>query len=1026
VTLTFAIALVFPLAFRALPQAPASSSPSTTPSQPSTSSTPPASKPDAKRAKEAYKQGLRAERAKKWQAAYDAYSDAVHWAPENHDYFLHREVAKSRVVQEKVDLAERDAVSGRLSDARSKLIEARNLDPSNSIVKERLNELSGVDADRTRSVVKEIELGGEVHLEHQPGTRNFDYRGNTQSLYESIARQFGVDVAFDADLSPRTVRFKIDNVDFQTAMRLAGDLTGTFWRPLTRHLFFVADSTTQKRRDYDVSLVRTVLLPESATNDQMTEILRTVRDVTNITRTDLDMRARTLTLRASPRAIAIATDLIDDLEKPAGELVLEIEVLQVNRDYARQLGITPPQTGQVYSINSQEVQEAEQSAAGLASVLEQIFGTPSSLSGLTPSQIASSQSGISSLLPPLVAFGGGKTMFLATLPSAAVNFAEMLSLVRQGQRLLLRAEDGKPASFFVGERYPVTLAQYSSSLGTSLSSVLTSSDLQESELTTGNLPTFVTTADLRNNGVQDLIVSNSKDNTVSVFLGNGDGTFADQVTYPTGNGPTWIATGDLNKDKNLDLIVADTSDNKISILLGNGDGTFQPRVDLPTGATPVSVVAANLHDKSATGNLDLVVANQSDSNLSIFPGNGDGTFGTPSLLVTGIAPTAIAAADLNNDGHIDLVVANKNDQPSPSISVFLGNGDGTFQPVTKYLTGNSPVWVSTGDFNGDGVLDLAVANNADDTVSILLGQTDAKGNPTGLFGAKTDYSAGGGPTSIAVADYNLDGILDLAVTDKSDNAISLLLGESGGVFAQNYELAVGTNPLSIVTADFNGDSRPDAAVANDGSNTVTVILNEQSTSSSTSSFSNEFPNSEYIDIGLKVKATPRIHQDDEVTLQLNFELSSLAGSSVNSIPIISNNTVEQTVRLKLNETSAVAGILQSQLSGNINGTPGIANIPILGPLEGNQNNQRQESELLVLVTPRMVTLTPRKDHVIYAGQGAPEAPGSLGPRLEGRGEPFRPQPQPQPENPPSQPVQSQNPPQQPPQVPPQPEPEPQQ
>lgn len=922
-------------------------------------------------------------------------------------------------MQEKVDLAERDAVSGRLGDARSKLIEARNLDPSNSIVRERINELSGAELNRSRPIVKEIQLAGEVHLEHQPGTRNFDYRGNTQGLYESIARQFDVDVAFDADLRPRTVRFKIESVDFQTAMRLAGDATGTFWRPLTRRLFFVADNTTQKRKDYDVSLVRTVLLPESATSDQMTEMLRTVRDVTGITRTDLDTRARTLTLRASPRAIAVATDLIDDLEKPTGELILEIEVLQVNANYAQQLGVTPPQTATVYSLSKQEVQEAQQSAAGLVAVLEQIFGTPSSLSGLTPTQIASGQSNVASLIPPLVAFGGGRTTFLATLPGAAANFAVMLSLVRQGQRILLRAEDGKPATFFVGERYPVSLAQYSASLGSGVSSIITASDLKESDLTTGNLPTFVTAADLRNKSIQDLIVSNFSDNTVSVFLGNGDGTFADQVTYVTGAGPVWIATGDLNNDKNLDLIVADKSANKISILLGKGDGTFQPKVDLPTGVLPVSVVAANLHDKNGKGFLDLVVANQSDNNLSIFPGNGDGTFGTPTLLATGTAPTAIAAADLNGDGHIDLVVANQNDA---TVSVFLGNGDGTFQPATTYATGKSPVWVSTGDINGDGALDLIVANNADNTVSILLGQTNAKGNPTGLFGTRTDYSAGTGPTSIAVADFNVDSILDLAVTDQTDNAISLLLGESGGVFEQPYELAVGSNPLSIVTADFNGDGRADAAVANNGSNTVTVILNEQSTSSSSSGLSSQFPNSEYIDIGLKVKATPRIHQNDEVTLQLSFELSNLAGPSINAIPIISNNSVEQMVRLKLNETSALAGIFQTQRTGSINGTPGIANIPILGPLEGDQNAQRQESELLVLVTPRMVKLAPRKDRIIYAGHGTLETPGSVGPRFEGRGEPARPQPQPQPENPPlPQPAQPQNPNQPPPQVPPEPQ-----
>ena len=121
-----------------------------------------------------------------------------------------------------------------------------------------------------------------------------------------------------------------------------------------------------------------------------------------------------------------------------------------------------------------------------------------------------------------------------------------------------------------------------------------------------------------------------------------------------------------------------------------------------------------------------------------------------------------------------------------------------------------------------------------------------------------------------------------------------------------------------------------------------------------------------------MKATPRIHQDDEVTLQLEFDISSLSGQSFNAIPVISNDTISQTVRVKENETAVLAGIMQKQLSSSLNGTPGIAAIPEIGLFAGDQTKQDQNLELLILVTPRMVRFAPRTDHVIYAGQGSIE------------------------------------------------------
>ena len=943
----------------------------------STAPSKPAFKPDANKAQAAYKRGLRAEHEGNWQAAYDSYSDAVSWAPNDASYFSSLEIAKGHIVQEKMDLAEREAVSGRLSEALRILVSARALDPSNRVLKARFTELSALFRGQTKSKASGQELAGEVHLEYTPGKKNFDLRGDTQSAYNEIARQFGLEVAFDVDLRSRTVRFHIDDLDFPTAMRILGEETGTFWRPLTKHLFLVAENTPQKRKDYALLVVRTVVLSASETPEQMTETFRLVREIAGITRADLDTRSGTITMRASPQAVTVASSLIENLENPVGQLILEIEVLEVDRNYARDLGITPPQSTKVFTLSRQQVQEALQSQQGLIDVITQLFGTPSSLAGLTSTQIASllgsGQVGIGSLVPPLVAFGGGSTTFLATVPGATATFSAALSLVRTGRRILLRAEDGKPATFFVGERFPVALAQFSPSLAGTATGVagLISANLPTTTLATGAAPVFVTTASVRNNGIEDIIVANNTDNTLSLFLGNGDGTFVTPTAaIPTGAGPVWITSANfnptVNNDLNLDLAVVNHTADTVSILLGNGDGTFKPKVDISTGTGtgPVAAVATTL---TSSGFADLVVVNNATNSLGIFLGNGDGTFKAPFFINTGRAPSSIAAADFNNDGHIDLAVTNQNDN---TVSVFIGNGDGTFKSRTDFAVGTAPVWVSTGDFSGDGILDLAVANNTDNTVSVLTGVGD------GTFQAQSVFPAGNGPTSLAVADFNVDGRLDIIAADQTDNAISVLLNLGSGLFGPNFELPVGTTPVGVASADFDASGRPDAVSADKGSNTATVILNNTNFTGATNPLAaTAFPGVEYLDIGTKVKATARIHPNDEVTLHLNLEISSLGAQSVNGIPIISNESVEQTIRLRENETTMVMGIRQPEVTNTLNGWPYVSSVPGVGLLGSNQGKTDQDSDIIVMITPRLVDFSPRKDRLIYAGRGTGEGEG---------------------------------------------------
>ncbi|MEK6287034.1 MAG: VCBS repeat-containing protein, partial [Acidobacteriota bacterium] len=209
--------------------------------------------------------------------------------------------------------------------------------------------------------------------------------------------------------------------------------------------------------------------------------------------------------------------------------------------------------------------------------------------------------------------------------------------------------------------------------------------------------------------------------------------------------------------------------------------------------------------------------------VSILLGTGTGSFGAKTDFSTGFAPASVAVGDFNGDGNLDLAVADRGDFESgtdpETVSILLGTGTGSFGAKTDFGTG-SPFEVAVGDFNGDGNLDLAVANN-NNTVSILLGAG------AGSFGAKTDFGTGIQPISVAVGDFNSDGKLDLAVANYGFNGatVSILLGTGTGSFGARTDFVTGSGPASVAVGDFNGDGKLDLVVANLRSNTVSILQN---------------------------------------------------------------------------------------------------------------------------------------------------------------------------------------------------------
>jgi uncharacterized repeat protein (TIGR01451 family) len=329
----------------------------------------------------------------------------------------------------------------------------------------------------------------------------------------------------------------------------------------------------------------------------------------------------------------------------------------------------------------------------------------------------------------------------------------------------------------------------------------------------GTTPESVAAGDFNRDGKTDLAVANNGASSVSINLGNGDGTFQVAADSGAGSTPHFVKTADLDGDGKLDLAVANNDTNQVSILLGNANGTFQGAVPYGTGTNPHSVASG---DFNRDGRADLAVANSGSANVSILLGNGDGTLQTAVNYGAGTTPESVAAGDFNRDGRADLVVANSG---SANVSVLLGNGNGTFQAAINYGAGTDPFSVAVADFNRDGKLDLAVANSGSNNVSILLG------TGTGTFQTAVNYGAGTNPYSVAAGDFNDDGALDLAVANHGSNDSSILTGMGDGSFTLASTVGAGMASYSIAAADFNRDGKPDLAVANSGANNVSILLN---------------------------------------------------------------------------------------------------------------------------------------------------------------------------------------------------------
>jgi hypothetical protein len=337
-------------------------------------------------------------------------------------------------------------------------------------------------------------------------------------------------------------------------------------------------------------------------------------------------------------------------------------------------------------------------------------------------------------------------------------------------------------------------------------------------------PNWVATGDFNKDGHLDIVSTLFGTDNAGVFLGYGNGTFTQMMTYsdvPSSH-PYSVAVGDFNNDKQLDITTANWGTNSISVLLGYGNGSFGKPVLYLTGpgTRPLSVAVGDFNNDTC---LDITTANHGGNSVGVFLGYGNGSFGDVITLSSGVGSgtNSVSVSDINNDTHSDIIVAN---YLANNVGVFLGYGNGRFrdQVLSSSGTDSSPQYVQAGDFNKDGQLDLAVANGGTSNVGVLYGY----GN--GSFGNLLTYATGTGsnPVSMDVGDFNNDDQLDIIVAVGTYNYVGIFFGYSDGTFASMSTVLTGQNSLasSAAVGDFNNDSRLDFTIADRGNNNIGVFL----------------------------------------------------------------------------------------------------------------------------------------------------------------------------------------------------------
>ncbi len=413
------------------------------------------SKHDLKLAEKSFDHGLELQKQGQMEEALEEFSTAASLAPANAKYIAGRELLRSRVAGNYIERGNLLAEIGDTKAAEAQFRNALAVDPENGYAQERLHDVTPEDAERAQ-VLQLLASVEDVHLTPKPGKSNFHVHGDSRQLFEEIGRAFDLTIAYDQSLTNQRVRFDVDDLDFYTAMRLAGKVAHTFWAPITSKRIIIANDTQEMRREYERMALQTFYVSNAGSPTDLNDVANVLRNVFEVRLVTVVPDKNVIMVRAPKEQMVAIAAILNDAVRGRPEVLLDIKAYELDYDNLRQFGLGLQNTFTIFNVFA-----AIYSALGpnAQPVINQLRQT----GAIDPTQIpVGALAGIqgSPLLQPFLFFGKGWGLTAITVSPITGSLSSNVSSSKDLEHVTIRAANGTPATMTIGTRFPISLGSF--------------------------------------------------------------------------------------------------------------------------------------------------------------------------------------------------------------------------------------------------------------------------------------------------------------------------------------------------------------------------------------------------------------------------------------------------------------------------------------------------------------------------------------------------------------------------------------
>ena len=420
------------------------------------------SRKDEKQARSAYSLGLKLEKQQHFNAAFEQFDRAVRLDPRNAKFFETRELAKAGLVYEHVERGNLLLYGDQRARAAEEFQAALDLDPADQFARERLAATSQAPRQELLRAATTVGDSEEIHLQPTKDRASFQFRGDVRAMFTQLASSYGMTVEFDDSVTSQQVRFYVDDVDFETALKLASGVSKTMWTALGTRQFFVAKDNTENHKQLDRMSLQTFILPPHSATTEVQDIINTLKSVLEVRFVTSGQTADIIEVRAPQPILAACAKLMAQLTGDHPQVMLDIDVYQISHQLTQNIGVHVPNTFNLYNIPAAAL--AGLGGQNISQLINQLIasGGINQANGTAISSLLAQLGGQGNSIfsNPLATFGGGLTFMGLSLDQLAANLSVNESWVRSLEHLNMRASDSGDATFHLGTRYPILNASY--------------------------------------------------------------------------------------------------------------------------------------------------------------------------------------------------------------------------------------------------------------------------------------------------------------------------------------------------------------------------------------------------------------------------------------------------------------------------------------------------------------------------------------------------------------------------------------